>query len=134
MKTVPTGSSVSEFLDAIPDARRRADARTVHDLLTSITGEDAVMWGPSIVGFGRQHLTYASGRELDSMVVGFAPRKTATTLYFSDGFDSYADHLGRLGPHTIGKSCLHIKRLSDIDRTVLAELVQASVNHVRAAH
>jgi hypothetical protein len=132
LKTKPTGDDVEAFLAAIPDERRRGDARAVRDLLAQVTGEPAVMWGDAIVGFGRQHLRHDSGRELDWMVIGFSPRKASTTIYLSDGFDAHADLLGRLGKHTTSRGCLYIKRLADIDPVVLEELVTRSVAHVRA--
>jgi hypothetical protein len=134
LKTQPTGEDVEAFLAAIPDERRRADARAVRDLLARVTGEPAVMWGKAIVGFGQQHLRYDSGRELDWMVIGFSPRKASTTIYLSDGFDAYTDLLGRLGQHTTGVACLHVKRLADVDPAVLEELLTRSVAHVRTSN
>jgi hypothetical protein len=134
LKTQPTGEDVEAFLAAIPDERRRADARAVRDLLARVTGEPAVMWGQAIVGFGEQHLRYDSGRELDWMVIGFSPRKASTTIYLSDGFGAYTDLLGRLGQHTTGVACLHVKRLADVDPGVLEELLTRSVAHVRTSN
>jgi hypothetical protein len=134
LKTQPTGDDVEAFLAAIPDERRRADAHAVCDLLARVTGEPAVMWGRAIVGFGRQHLRYDGGRELDWMVIGFSPRKASTTIYLSDGFDASADLLGRLGMHTTGGACLYVKRLADLDPAVLEELRTRSVAHVRASN
>ena len=101
------------------------------DLLARVTGQPAVMWGNAIVGFGRRHLRYDSGRELDWMEIGFSPRKASTTIYLSDGFGAHADLLGRLGKHTVSGSCLHLKRLEDVDTAVLEELVTRSVADVR---
>jgi len=134
LKTQPTEDDVDAFLAAVPDERRRADARTVCDLLARVTGEPAVMWGKAIVGFGRQHLRYRSGRELDWMVIGFSPRKANTTIYLSDGFDAYADLLARLGTHTTGGGCLYLKRLDAVDPAVLEALLTRSVAHVRASN
>jgi hypothetical protein len=134
LKTQPTGEDVEAFLAAIPDERRRADARAVRDLLARVTGEPAVMWGKAIVGFGQQHLRYDSGRELDWMVIGFSPRKASTTIYLSDGFDAHTDLLGRLGKHTTSGACLHVKRLADVDPGVLEELLARSVAHVRTSN
>lgn len=88
------------------------------------------MWGPSMVGFGQYHYVYESGREGDWFVTGFAPRAANLTLYIMDGFPKYAELLAKLGKHTMGKSCLYIKRLSDIDLKVLEQLITASVKHV----
>ncbi len=131
LKTQPTEDGAKDFLAAIPDAHRRTDARAVCDLLARVTGQPAVMWGKAIVGFGRRDLRYDSGRELDWMEIGFSPRKASTTIYRSDGFGAYADLLGRLGKHTVNGSCLHLKRLDDVDPAVLEELVTRSVADVR---
>jgi hypothetical protein len=127
LKTVRTDASVDEFLAAITDERRRRDAVAVRDLMASVTGEPGAMWGAGIVGFGNRTLTYASGRTLDWFTVGFSPRKQSTTLYLTDGFDGYEEALQRLGPHSIGKSCLYVKRLDDVDTAVLGELISAAV-------
>ena len=89
------------------------------------------MWGPAIVGFGSQTLKYESGRELDWMLTGFSPRKANLTLYIMDGFSKYDDLMARLGKHTTGKSCLYIKKLSDIDESVLEELITESLKNIR---
>ena len=128
-QTRPTDADVDAFLDAIPDQRRRDDARTVCRLMQEVTGEVPVLWGTGIVGFGSVRLRYASGRELDWPVTGFSPRKTATTVYLMDGFEERVDLLARLGPHSTGKSCLYLKRLSDIDLDVLTALIAESVRH-----
>ena len=127
LKTKPGDDDVQAFLDAVADEQRRADAKVVCDLMAEVTGEPPVMWGDSIVGFGSRHLRYATGRELDWMVIGFSPRKASLTLYLMEGYDGYGDQLARLGKFTTGKSCLYIKRLSDVDPDVLRELVTSSV-------
>jgi hypothetical protein len=126
-KTRPTDADVDAFLDSVADERRRDEARTVCRLMQEVTGEEPVLWGTAIVGFGSVPLRYASGRELDWPVVGFSPRKAATTLYLMDGFEERGDLLARLGPHSTGKSCLYLKRLSDVDLDVLRELIAVSV-------
>jgi hypothetical protein len=126
-KTRPTDADVGSFLESVADERRRDEARTVCRLMQEITGEEPVLWGTAIVGFGSVRLRYATGRELDWPVVGFSPRKAATTLYLMDGFEERADLLDRLGPHSTGKSCLYLKRLADVDLDVLRELVAESV-------
>ncbi len=127
MQTVPTGASVDDFLAAIPDERRRRDAIAVRELMSTVTGQPGVMWGASIVGFGRRRLTYTSGRTLDWFTVGFSPRKQAITLYLTDGFDGLEELLARLGPHSVGKSCLYVKRFDEVDPAVLGELIDAAV-------
>jgi len=99
-------------------------------LMQEVTGEVPVLWGTGIVGFGRVRLRYASGRELDWPVTGFSPRNTATTVYLMDGFEERLDLLARLGPHSTGKSCLYLKRLSDVDLDVLKALIAESARHM----
>lgn len=134
LKTQRTDASVADFLNAIPDAGRRADSLAVADLMASVTGAPAEMWGPSIVGFGTCRYRYASGREGEWPVVGFSPRKQNLTLYLTSGFDGYDELMARLGKHTTSKACLYIKRLSDVNLDVLRELVAASVADVRATY
>lgn len=123
-KTQPTAASVPEFLAGVPDARRRDDAATVCALMEKVTGMEPVMWGPSIVGFGNHHYRYESGREGDTFVVGFSPRKAALTLYLTSGQPLDPAVLSRLGKHRLGKGCLYVNRLSDVDIDVLAELIR----------
>ena len=124
--TRPTGEDVTAFLDAVPDERRRADALDALDLIRSVTGAEPRMWGASIVGFGRQPYRTADGKEHEWFAVGLAPRKAALTLYGLTYYGSNSDLLERLGPHTTGKGCLYLKRLEDVDRDVLTELVRRS--------
>jgi Domain of unknown function (DU1801) len=125
LKTQKTESSVSEFLDAIPDEGQRKDSKTLSKMMSRITGDKPKMWGPSIVGFGDFHYRSASGREGDWFKVGFSPRKQNLTLYLSlsDVASEYDAFLDRLGKHSTGKSCLYIKRLEDVDQQVLEELI-----------
>ena len=122
-KTTRNDEGVAEFLAGVADPRRRADAQAACALMAEVTGEAATMWGPSIIGFGSYHYRYASGREGDGFAVGLSPRKQALTLYLSAGFDGADELLARLGPHTVGQSCLYLKRLADVDESVLRELV-----------
>ena len=132
LKTQPTDGDVEAFLAGIPDEGRRADARAVCALMSELSGEPPVVWGTSMVGFGSYAYTYASGRSGEWFAVGFAPRKQALTLYLMDGFGDYEQLLARLGPHKTGKSCLHVKRLDDVDEGVLRELVTRSLAHMRS--
>jgi predicted CopG family antitoxin len=127
LKTKETTASVSDFIDKIADPQRREDCRTVADIMRDVTGEEPKMWGSSIVGFGRYHYKYESGREGDWMITGFSPRKGDLTLYIMGGFDSYSDLLKDLGKYKTGKSCLYIRKLADIDVEVLRKLVKKSV-------
>ncbi|MDX1478569.1 MAG: DUF1801 domain-containing protein [Saprospiraceae bacterium] len=131
LKTKPHKGNVDAFLASIDNEQRRDDARAVLALMQKVTGEEPVMWGPSIVGFGSYHYKYDSGREGDWFVAGFSPRKTSLTLYIMSGFKRHDELMARLGKHTTGKSCLYIKRLSDIDMSVLEELIRESIKEVR---
>jgi hypothetical protein len=131
LKTRKTGASVRDFLDQIEDESRRRDAKTVARMMKRVTGARPEMWGPSIVGYGKYHYVYKSGREGDWMLAGFSPRKQALTLYIMSGFKGHAGLMKRLGKHSTGKSCLYIKRLEDVDLEVLEELIAASVEAVR---
>lgn len=126
-KTKPTDASPEDFLGEIEDEARRKDAFKILKLMRKITGKPPVMWGPSIIGFGRYHYKYASGREGDFFVTGFSPRKQNLTIYIMPGFARYATLMKRLGKHRTGSSCLYIKRLDDIDLTALEELITRSV-------
>ncbi|RME64427.1 MAG: DUF1801 domain-containing protein [Caldilineae bacterium] len=134
LKTKPTGADVAAYLNRVADERKRADCFHVLELMQEITGEKPEMWGDSIVGFGRYRYRYASGRQAEWMLTGFAPRKQALTLYIMSGFDAYDDLLNRLGKFKTGKSCLYIKRLADVDLDVLRELIRQSVAHMRATN
>ncbi len=127
LKTKETTASVDAFLNKIADDERRADCRAVVDLMRAVTKEEPKMWGPSIVGFGRYRYKYESGRGGEWPITGFSPRKGDLTLYIMPGFDSSAELMARLGKHKTGKSCLYIKRLSDVDLKVLKKLVAQSV-------
>ena len=127
-KTQATSADVDAFLATIDDERKRQDALQVKQMMEEISGYPATMWGASIVGFGRYHYKYDSGREGDFMRVGFSPRKTALTLYIMPGFDRYDGLLQQLGKHKTGKSCLYVKSLADIDESVLRELIQSSLD------
>jgi hypothetical protein len=124
IKTRPTGDDVTAFLDSVPSERRRAEGHAMRSLLEGITGEPAVMWGPSIVGFGCRPYTNTTGTN-EWFVVGFSPRKSALTLYgVHDGYAAPDPLLDALGPHTTGKGCLYLKRLDEVDEQVLARLVR----------
>ena len=129
-KTQPTTASVAEFLDGVADERRRADAREVCELLEEVTGQPPVMWGTAIVGFGLHRYTFESGRSGNWFLAGFSPRKAQLVLYLTGGFATRRSLLDRLGKHTSGVGCVNVKRLADVDRDVLRELVQASVDDV----
>jgi hypothetical protein len=130
-KTKPTKRSVMAFINGIDDKQKRADVKTVAVLMRKATGARATMWGPGIVGYGQYHYQYASGREGDFMLTGFSPRKQALTVYIIPGFKPFDSMMKKLGKYKTGKSCLYIKRLSDVDESVLERLISASVKHMR---
>ena len=134
LKTKPTKASVDAFLKRIEDDDRRKDCQTVARIMKKAVKAEPRMWGPSIVGFGAYHYKYASGREADWFLIGFAPRKADLTLYIMGGLDRFPAILARLGKYKAAKSCLYIKRLADVDRAVLEELVSASVTYMKEPH
>lgn len=132
LKTSPDERNPEVYLSAIENDSRRQDCREVAALMEEITGAAPQMWGSSIVGFGTYHYVYESGREGDWFLTGFSSRKQNLTLYIMSGFDKYEELMSRLGKYKTGKSCLYLKKLDDIDRGVLKELIQASVDHLRS--
>ena len=131
-KTTPTEASVTEFFNKIPDLGRREDCLALARIMEEITGSKPQMWGPSIVGFGSYHYRYASGHEGDWPITGFSPRKQDLTIYVMMGFAKYDALMKQLGKHRVGKSCLYIKRLSDIHQPTLKKLLKTSVKDLAA--
>lgn len=131
LKTQPTTGKVEAFLASVADEKRREDCEQVAGLMQEITGEDPVMWGTSIIGFGSYHYKYASGHEGDFMITGVSPRKQALTVYIMEGFSEHSHLMDSLGKYTTGKSCLYIKRLEDINMDVLKQLIETSVATMR---
>lgn len=129
LKTKKNNASVKEFLDSIEDATKRKDCKEISKIMRKATGKIPKMWGDSIIGFDEYSYKYASGREGDWMRMGFAPRKNSITLYIMDGFGKYGELMGKLGKYKTGKSCLYIKKLDDVDRDVLVELIEGSAEH-----
>ena len=130
-KTKATGASVTAFINSIDDKQKRADARKVAAMMRKATGKRAKLWGPSIVGYGTYHYKYASGREGDFLMTGFSPRKQALTVYVIPGFEHFETLMKKLGKYKTGKSCLYIKRLSDVDEKILEQLINRSVKYMR---
>ena len=127
LKTKKNNVSVDKFINSIKDEQVRADCLEIIKTMKQATKAEPKMWGTSIVGFGEYHYKYASGREGDWFLAGFSPRKQNLTLYIMAGFDRYDELLKNLGKHSTGKSCLYIKKLADVDKKVLKELVVESV-------
>ena len=133
-RTQPTAQSVEDFIAAVEHAGRREDARALVTRLTEVSGQPAVLWGSSIVGFGRYHYRYASGHEGDAPLVGFSPRKAHLVLYLAAEEEARAGFLGRLGRHRRGQGCVYANRLSDIDLDVLAEMARHSIRTLQARY
>ena len=131
-KTKATKLSVSAYIDALTDPMRRSDAKELVQLMQRASGEKPRLWGPSIVGFGSYHYRYDSGREGDTPLISFSPRKSALVLYSMLGHSEAKALLAKLGRHTRGKGCLYIKKLADVDTTVLERLIGNAVAHYRA--
>lgn len=127
LKTKKNDASVTEFLDAVPDEKKRKDCYAVLDMMKKVTRKEPKMWGGSIVGFGEYRYKYETGREGDWFLVGFSPRKQNLTLYVMSGFERFDELMSKLGKHKTGKSCLYINSLDDVDTKVLRELIAESV-------
>jgi hypothetical protein len=130
LKTKLNDKNVLEFLNNVDNKRRKEDSLIILDLMEKITGQDAKMWGDSIIGFGTYHYTNKSGFKGEWMKIGFSPRKQNLTLYIMNGYESYGPLLEKLGKHKLGKSCLYINKLSDINMEVLEELIKHSFEYV----
>jgi hypothetical protein len=128
-KTRPTDVPVEDFIAAVPNATRRADAEAVKAMLDEVTGEKAVMWGPSIVGYG----SYRSNTG-DWPRIGFSPRKDKLVFYIMPGFDGQDELLGRLGAHSTGGSCLYVRKLADVDQAILREIAARGMAEMRARY
>ena len=133
-KTTETPQDPAAFVAAIEDPQRRADCEVLLDLMTRVSGEPPRMWGPAMVGFSRYDYKYESGHEGSSFRVGFSPRKANLTLYIMPGYGDFGPILDRLGKHTLGKACLYLKRLSDVDMKVLEELLRAGLARMEALY
>lgn len=133
-KTLPTEAGVRAYLDAIPDAARRADCETLVDMMRRVTGAPPVMWGAGIVGFDSYHYTYASGREGDAPLAGFSSRKGDISIYLSCELPPGDALRARLGRHKMGKSCLYVRKLDEVDVGVLEQMVAEAAAATRARY
>ena len=127
IKTTVTQADVITFIEAVTHERQRTDAYKILEMMSLLSGQPPKLWGPSIIGFGQYHYKYDSGREGDAARIAFSPRKGNMVLYIADGFAGHADLLTQLGKHKTGKSCLYIKRLTNIDEAVLKKLCAKSL-------
>ncbi len=133
-KTTATDQSIVEFIEQIESPQKRKDAYQLLDIFTEMTGYEAKMWGPSIIGFGTYHYKYESGHEGDAPLVGFSPRKAKISLYFATGDSEREDLLKDFGKHTTGKACVYINKVADIDVDVLKALIVQSVEFLKQTY
>ena len=134
LKTRPNDQSVLDFLDSIEDESKRDDCHEIMNMMEEVSGELPKMWGSSIIGYGTYHYKYASGREGDWMRIAFSPRKQNISLYLMTGVERNEEILSRIGKYKNGKSCFYIKRLADVDKDVLKELMIASLEHLNETY
>jgi hypothetical protein len=132
LKTVKTDASVDDFLASVENETRRKDSLVLLDMMRRATGMEPAMWGPSIVGFGETHYVYASGREGDWPEIGFAPRKTNLAIYVLDPSENFSELRDKLGKHRVGKACLWINKLADVDLDVLEQIIATSLALTRS--
>lgn len=129
-KTIPTNLSVRVFIDSVELPNRKEASLILLDMMQKVSGQEPVMWGDSIVGFGQYHYHYESGREGDFFLIGFSPRKTNMVVYIMPGFERFQDLLEKLGPYKTGSSCLYLSNFDKIDLVVLRELIEKSYTHM----
>ncbi len=132
-KTKPNEIDPKDFVAAVESDNKRADAEELLGFFERVTGLKPKMWGPSLIGYGRYHYKYESGREGEMLMTGFSPRKANLVMYIMPGYrsDAMQDKLARLGKHKLGKSCLYINKLADVDMDVLEEIVRDGVDYMR---
>lgn len=130
-KTKSNTIPIEDFINNIQDDSVRSDSLTLCAMMSRVTGELPVVWGDNMVGFGTYHYKYATGREGDTFLVGFSPRKQKYSIYIVSGLARYTDLLAQLGPHSTGKSCLYVKNLNDINKDVLQKIITQSVKDVK---
>lgn len=131
LKTKETDASVIDFIKSVDNPKRREDALKLLDIFTEVSGYEAKMWGPSIIGFGSYHYKYTTGHEGDGPVVGFSPRKAKLSLYLKTGDTENEKILEMLGKHTTGKSCVYVNKLEDIDLEVLKKLIIQTIDYMK---
>ncbi len=133
-KTIENDADVNAFITSVENKRRQSDSFTLLEMMTRITGYEAKMWGQKIVGFGKYHYKYDSGREGDSSMIAFSPGKANMTVYLMDGFDKYKDELEQLGKYKSSRVCMYINKLDDVDLTVLEDIILKSVTHFKTKY
>ena len=131
-KTKPTKKSVEKFIASVEHPVRRADGEALLKLFNRVTKLKPVMWGPSLIGYGRYHYKYDSGREGDMLMTGFSPRKSNLSLYVGNGYRALGNEAEKLGKHKTGASCLYVNKLADIDLKILEKMIRADLKYMRA--
>lgn len=131
-KTKPTKASVTAFLNKIKDRQLREDCFAILEMMQKVSNSDPVMWGSAIIGFGSFHYVYESGREGDTIVIGFSPRKQNITIYLTGGLSQVEDDLTKLGKYKRGKGCLYVKSLSDVNAEVLKKILSKAVKKAQS--
>ncbi len=131
LKTKVNDKDVIAFLEKMEDEKKRSDSFELLDLFIKITNAEPKMWGENIIGFGSYQYKYDSGQAGEWFKIGFSPRKAKFSLYVMSGFNKLEDQLERLGKHKVGKSCLYVNKLKDIEISVLEELVLESFKHLK---
>lgn len=134
LKTKKNNASVSEFVDGIADEKLKSDSKKLLKIFKEATGQKPKMWGPSIIGFGEYTYQRANGDETQFMATGFSPRKSGPTLYIMPGYKDYSSMLKDLCPHKLGKSCLYLKSLADVDEKVLVKIIKAGLKDLKETH
>ena len=127
LKTKQNEKSVDEFIKKIEDLEKQKTSWQILEIIKEISGKEPKMWGDSIIGFGKYHYKYATGREGDWMRIAFSPRKQNFSIYIMDGFDNHSELMEKLGKFKTGKSCLYINKLQDIDINILKEIMKESL-------
>ena len=130
-KTFKTDQDVTEFINSVADEKKRADSFKLIEAMSGVTGFKPYMWGPSIIGFGNYHYKYQSGHEGDAPLAGFSPRKSAISLYLASEFPERGDLLKQLGKYKLAVACVYIKRLDDINISILKKMISASARHIK---
>jgi hypothetical protein len=130
-KTFKTDVDVTEYVNSLTDEKKRTDSFKLIEIMSGVTGLKPYMWGPSIIGFGNYHYVYESGHEGDAPIAGFSPRKSAISLYFSPEFPGKEELLKQFGKHKPAVACIYIKKLDDINISILKKMINASVRHTQ---
>tara|TARA_R110002072_G_scaffold293232_3_gene462437 strand:- start:7657 stop:8079 length:423 start_codon:yes stop_codon:yes gene_type:complete len=133
-KTKPTKASVTDFINAVENEQKRKDSYRLIELMKDVSGEEPYMWGPSIIGFGNYHYKYKSGHEGDAPILGFSPRKAAISLYAFTGLDEHKNQLDSLGKFTMGKACIYVKKLEDIDEKTLIDVMKQTISFIETTY